>query len=62
MVFVVPPVLHTKPEVQLAAVRVTDVPGQVLVLDAESVGVVAGETTICWLAVPAQVPVPQVAV
>ena len=62
ILFEVAPVLQINPDIQLEATSVTGDPLQILVVDAVIVGLFAIPTTICWIAVPAQIPVPQVAV
>ena len=58
----VAPVLHVIVELQLLAVNITAVPAHTLLVDATTVGVCFGVTTISFVAEAVHVPVPHVAV
>ena len=62
IVLPVAPVLHVIVELQLLAVNITAVPAQTLLVDATTVGVCLGVTTISFVAEAVHVPVPHVAV
>ncbi len=59
---VVAPVFHTKPLLQLVAVKTTDAFAQTVSLDAVTIGNVLVPTVISWLTDLKQLPVPQEAV